>query len=283
MNMRIYADGNMINIDVDGGARLYDEPKGSISVCIVNNNRFQFYSKSRNQYLTAPLLPSEVRDSTGAVYGVTFDAVRTAINSFLGGFFFDLTTDDVINESDVLGTTATDAFNNIQADLTTAQNQINTIISTINSLGTNDIENDSNLIPGATATDALDYLYTNKLQWQEASVQSTGLTNVFILTLLAANYSANSVVVIWGKVYAKEPTTNNFYAGTFTAVTYINGTQFVAVTATVQQTVEDNFPVNPSFTKGVSALDFTLRCNSGLAGRVIDWRIQYLIDVKLMP
>lgn len=87
MNMRIYADGNMINIDVDGGARLYDEPKGSISVCIVNNNRFQFYSKSRNQYLTAPLLPSEVRDSTGAVYGVTFDAVRTAINSFLGGFF----------------------------------------------------------------------------------------------------------------------------------------------------------------------------------------------------
>lgn len=235
--MRVYEDSNMIRFaSNDGATQYFSQPKGDVSVAIVGNTKFQFFSKSRNKYITSPLDYNDVLNSSGAAYGANFNAVYLALNAFLNSFFFDITSDDVTNESSVVGVTVTDALNTLQSE---------------------------------------------KLQWKRATANTTDASFVDIITFDANDYSTGTILVLEGKIFAKTDGLNFFYAGTFTAVAYHNGTVFTVPTTSIPQTIIDDYATNPQVIAQAGG-NYIIQVSSNLV-RNINWVFLYTVDIEVLP
>jgi len=102
--MRIYEalDGTqpngMVNFDL-GTTPVDSQPKGKLEARIINNKFIQVYNVAIDRALTAALLPNEIFDSNGNVYGTTVVEVRTALNNFFFPEVVDIPEGIVIAET----------------------------------------------------------------------------------------------------------------------------------------------------------------------------------------
>ena len=79
--MKIYASGNMINIEQNTAGFNGSVPKGTLSIDIEGGTLRLISSVFRGP-ITEYLAPSEIQDVTGTKYADTINGTRDALNAF---------------------------------------------------------------------------------------------------------------------------------------------------------------------------------------------------------